>query len=318
VLTMLAGMPVAIKEEETYQLTSAESGLLSGISPHDLFSIEKVTYSPETCCNTVLARHSLSMDGGDRLLMSTVSPWHSFFVRESGIVEYKFAATVREALEKESAPGCYGAALALGGGRLIFTQIVPRRESAKARRVYSRILANLGAAFDADLLGFVKTDQDYAIPYFMGLPHEEYQDYGRMEAYFCAPDFVLNNLGEGVYGWMKYLAAIRGVVTAPKSAGRTYFLTVFVRWDGSGAAGHNLLLGANCACRVFLNGRLCLVTSAPASWRDCRVTGLGLHPGLNRLLIVCRAGQEDARLSACFKDPAGTYPRGLKYLLTLD
>ena len=37
----------------------------------------------------------------------------------------------------------------------------------------------------------------------MTLPYLQYQDFEKVKAYYLDPEFSLNNLGEGLYGWMK-------------------------------------------------------------------------------------------------------------------
>jgi len=98
----------------------------------------------------------------------------------------------------------------------------------KIRRVYARLLVNLGVEVQTRLLEFTRPASDYAIEAVMTLLKEPYQDEEAVTAYYADPAFILNNLGEGVYGWMKRQDRRGGFIHVPGSAGRTCYLSVFV------------------------------------------------------------------------------------------
>jgi hypothetical protein len=226
------------------------------------------------------------------------------------------------------------------------------------------LLGNLGAAFERKFLSIEKTPQDLDIPNWMALEQADYVDQEAMLAYFSAEDFTLNNLGEGVYGWMMRLqktpaglektqtglektqagpqktqtgleknqAGVQkshGEVRIPGSAGKTWFLTVFVE----SAENHNplkraanelpdssivpdLYVKTNCVFSLYMNGKLLADEGAPAE--PVKIEDVLLDKGINRLLIVCRAGVDDIRLNAWFRSKYGDPVSGLRYLLTLD
>jgi hypothetical protein len=228
-------------------------------------------------------------------------------------------------------------------GKVYFSQVRATADHPKSIRFYSRLLGNLGAIFERKFLSIEKTPQDLDIPNWMALEQADYIDQEAMLAYFSAEDFTLNNLGEGVYGWMMRLEKTQaglektqaglektqGEVQIPGSAGKTWFLTVFVE----SAENHNplkraanelpdssivpdLYVKTNCAFTLYANGKLLAEEEAPAE--SVKIEDVLLDQGINRLLIVCRAGVDDIRLDAWFRSKYGDPVSGLRYLLTLD
>jgi hypothetical protein len=268
--------------------------------------------------------------GAEGLWESVKNPWRDFFVNGLDGEPIKMAVTA-ETNEAAFTPQTYGLVKTLGRGRLVISQVKLLPGNTKVKRVYSRLLGNLGASLRAPLLSHVKDDQDYAIPSFMVLKQEANQDYAAMEAYFSDRAYVLNNLGEGVYGWMKRVEKKDGRVTLPESAGRTCFLTVFVVSDmnrdpGKRPAGTlpdnsivpDLLVSANCAFKLFVNGRLYYSQTEVGQPVEVKVEDVLLDEGLNRLALFCQAGIVDAQFNLCFKTKFGEYLPGLKYQLTMD
>ena len=147
-----------------------------------------------------------------------------------------------------------------------------------------------------------------------------------MEAYFADPGYTLNNLGEGVYGWMTHIDRQDGWLTIPNSAGKQVFLSVFVnsainRDLAQRATGElpdpslvpQLFVEANCPTRVYLNGQRVAEGSGRFVAEDAP-----LRQGINRLVCVCSSAGQDIRLAAWFQTKHGNPLSGLTYSLTLD
>ncbi len=327
-IRLLTGNPVELEPAEVYQVQAVENSFTRGIPASDLFWIEKVTYSPASKKNTPICQHALTMEGVDTLFESVHNPWHDFFIRGLDAEYQKVAiATInaREAFRKRA----YGVCAPVGKGELMISQVRLAWDSPKSRRFYTRLLGNLGAEFDQQFITLPKTSQDLDIPYWMGLEQADYADPEAMLAYFSSPDYVLNNLGEGVYGWMRRLEKNRGSIRVDGSVGKTWFLTVFVE----SAENHNPLKRAadelpdssivpdfyirtNCALSLYINGGLLAQRKAPAD--IIKIEDVLLDQGINRILVVCQAGEEDIHLNAWFRNKYGDPVKGLRYLLTLD
>lgn len=151
-----------------------------------------------------------------------------------------------------------------------------------------------------------------------------------MRAYFCSPDYTLNNLGEGVFGWMLRLELRGGWISIPDSAGQTWFLTAFleseINRDPSRRAGGelpdpsivpDLWLDANCPVTVVLNGQTLLENTAPPAGGLYAGEAL-LQRGLNRLALICRGGAENIRVNAWLLTKFSEPLTGLRSFLTLD
>jgi len=330
-LALLTQTEVQVLPADTYQVRPLPHPLTRGISPHDLFHIERVTYTPFRAENSIICDHAVRLPGAEGLWESVKTPWRDLFVNGLDGEPVKMAV-VAETKEAAFTPQTYGVVKATGRGRVVISQVKLLPGNAKIKRVYSRLLGNLGASLHAPLLSHVKDEQDYAIPSFMVLMKEANQDYAAMEAYFSDRNYILNNLGEGVYGWMKRAEKKDGRITLAESAGRTCFLTVFVfsemnRDPGKRAAGTlpdnsivpDLLVSANCALKLFVNGRP-YYSRAEASGEtvEVKIDDVLLDEGLNRLAVVCQAGAVDAQFNLCFKNKFGEYLPGLKYQLTMD
>lgn len=343
-LKTLLNLDVSITEAETYQLSltnlpvsldtsfphTANHPFL-GLSAHDLFHIERVTYTPKTYSNRVIARHAIQIPGALPLLTDVHNPWRDFFINGMDGEWLKMAvATQNHDNAGSFIPKTYAAFLPVGRGALVFCQVIPEMENPKIRRIYNRLLANLGAEIDCDLFTRVAPVRERGIPAFMGLPRQPGQNEAAMRAYFSSPEYTLNNLGEGVYGWMLRLEQRGGWIDIPDSAGQTWFLTVFIeselnRDPSRRESGElpdssiipDLWLDANCPVTVILNGQTLLENAAPATGGLNAGDAL-LQRGLNRLTLICRGGGEDIRFAAWLLTKFGAPLTGIKTHLTLD
>jgi len=148
--------------------------------------------------------------------------------------------------------------------------------------------------------------------------------------YFSDPNYVLNNLGEGVYGWMTRLEKKAGSISIPDSKGQTWFLTAFVdseiNRDPTRRAAHelpdssivpDLYLACNCQVKCFINGKE-YVVEKKGFMDPIKIEDVLLRKGINRITLVCQAEEEDIRINAWFNRKYGDPVPGITYRLTLD
>jgi len=328
-LKLLAGQEIILEDAPVYQVQAVAGNAMRGISAHDLFFIEKVTYTPPPYTNTILCQYALRLEGSECLLQSAHNPWEEYFVKGMDAEFMKVAVATKNRIAPFT-PKCYAASLAVGAGQVTFIQVDLRVNNDKMQRLYTRLLANLGASFDTQLLHYVKHEQDYGFEAFMALAKEEYSDYAAMLVYFSDPNYILNNLGEGVYGWMKHLDKRDGAITVPNSTGKIYFMTTFI----DSATNHDptlrpanelpdssivpdLYLTANCPVAVYVNGH-CFADFPAAPQGVVKIDDVVLRQGINRFLLVCHAGDANICLNTWFKSKFGEYLTDLKYHLTMD
>lgn len=312
-LARLADRAVLAAAHETYHLEADyQYREVSGMSPVDLFGFDKVHLSPRNVVNRPLALHSLDISGAAALCRSIEgTAWKDFFVGQYA-AEYSRLALVEFNRDKARSSGVFLAGLPAGEGQLVFSQLLTDAASAKSIRLYTRLLANLGAAFGDGLLESVKGDGEWAVESLMALPCPAYVDFAAMKSYYTDPEFSLNNLGEGLYGWMKKKerSSADGTVLLDSPGGTPWFLSCFVHVpeaDGAGRTG-KLRVNTDAPCEIYVNGKL---EPEPQN----RIT---LQQGVNRLIAIVQSGSEDVRLGLVFLNEDGSYMKDLQYRMTMD
>ncbi|GGG06453.1 hypothetical protein GCM10010912_58830 [Paenibacillus albidus] len=319
-LSRLVGAPVSVIPHETYHLEADyRYDAVRGVSPVDLFGFDKVHLSPREVVNRSLAANSLEVPGAEVLCTSVEgTAWKDYFVG-GHTAEYSRLALVELNRDKAREPGDYLLQLNVGAGCLLFSQLLPEVQSDKSIRLYTRLLGNLGASFDDGLLTGVKGDGEWAVEAVMALPCLPHMDAEAMKAYYTDPLFSLNNLGEGLYGWMKKKErnTADGLFRIPDPAGNLWFLSCFVLVEDEAAgnvypaASHRegyLRILSRTPCEIYLNG---LAVPEPEA-------GITLCPGVNRLMAIVQGGEEELRFGMVFMNPDGTYMNNLHYRMTMD
>ncbi|MCK8488494.1 glycoside hydrolase family 2 [Paenibacillus sp. MBLB2552] len=313
-LARLLDRPVRVAPHETYHLAADYAHATArGLSPVDLFGFDKVFLSPREVVNRVLATHRLEAPGVDVLCTSVEdTAWKDFFV-QGYTAEYSRLALVEINRQKAQPSGAFLMEAKVGSGTVVCSQLLPDPESDKAQRFYTRLLANLGASFDDELLSEEKGDGEWAVETMMALPCPPYVDYEAMRAYYTDREFSLNNLGEGLYGWMqKKERRSTGLLHIANAGEDPWFLSCFVTVPDEGAAPRRgrlrMLAGASTTVEIVLNGEL-----VPEPEQE-----LALNPGLNRLIAIVRGADEDIDFGLVFLHPDGRYMKDLSYSLTLN
>ena len=330
-LTELLEEKVIIRSSEVYQLKVSNHSLCQGISNFDTYNIEKVTYSPPNKYNSVVGRNTINFGGQVSLFESVKNPWHTYFIKGCD-TEYMKIGVSDITMKEEFTPECYGAFKKLGKGEIIISNI-EMISNDKVKRIYTTLLSNIGADINTKILTYLKSEIDIGIPYFMALPYDEKNDYETEERYFSAPDYVLNNLGEGVYGWMKRVEKQDGFINIPDSRNKTFFLTLFIesevnrnpekRADGElpdSSIVPDLFLDINRSYKIYVNGKcygenninFCKEQAA------VKVEDVTLDKGINRVCLICHAGEDDCKFNMFLKNKYGDSVEGIRYILTLD
>lgn len=179
----------------------------------------------------MLSVFHLDAPGTDALCVSVEgSAWKDYFVN-GYTAEYSRLALVE--LNHRKARGC-GTFLVVDrteDGSILCSQLLLDINNDKALRLYTRMLANLGAIIDDGLLTSEKDDGAWAVEAVMALPCPSHVDYEAMKVYYTDPEFSLNNLGEGLYGWMqkKERRPENGMMRIATVAHDPWFLSCFVR-----------------------------------------------------------------------------------------
>ncbi|MEK5256378.1 glycoside hydrolase family 2 TIM barrel-domain containing protein [Paenibacillus sp. FSL F4-0125] len=315
-LARLLDRPVRVKPHEAYHLAADDvHAAVQGFSPVDLFGFDKVFLSPRDVLNRVLAADSLEIPDATVLCTSVEgTAWKDYFVH-GYTAEYSRLALVELNRRNTRPSGTYLTEVKLGTGSVLCSQLLTDPGSEKALRLYSRLLANLGASFADGLLDSVKGDEEWAVETMMALPCQPHVDYEEMKAYYTDPAFSLNNLGEGLYGWMqkKERRSGNGTLRIADAGRDPWFLSCFVHtpeeWEGDGQLHRGRLrINTTAPNEIYLNGAL--VTEPERE--------LTLQSGLNRLIAIVRGSGGDLIIGLTFLNSDGTYMKGLEYRLTLD
>lgn len=330
VLESLLGCPVKIENVPVYQLNrTGNHKLIKGVSVVDLFRFEKVKLSPRLVENIVICENTIEVKNAENILVSVNgTPWYDYFVKEKDDEYSRIAiADINKKNKKEDRPYLVGKKY--GDGSFIISQVSMNAANEKDLRIYSRVFANLGCFINSDIFTYYKGDRDYSTDYFMTLPHEEYKDYCMTEEYYSDKDFSLNNLGEGLYGWMKKVEKDTndGFINVLNSSGRTFFLSCFadnIKDNCSDRPQPDFLecrieLDINCSFKLWINGKLMRQYSKNTTEIErIIIDGVVLIKGINRFIIAARANAEDIRFRPIFKQLDGAYMDNIKYQLTID
>lgn len=316
-LSALLGRPVTIASHEAYHLEADYSeAAVQGFSPVDLFGFDKVHLSPREVFNRPLALYSLSVEGGKSLCASVENTaWKDYFVRLYP-AEYSKLALVEFNRDSNQTAGDFVVETQTGEGAVLCCQLLMNADSDKAIRLYTRLLANLGAEFADNVLKRVKGEGQWAVESVMSLPCPPHVNYEAMKAYYTDPEFSLNNLGEGLYGWMKKKErrAEDGAFLIREPGGVPWFLSCFVHvHDRDGQGSGNSLQGflqikTGLPYEIYVNGRL---VPEPGEHIE-------LQYGINRLIAIVQSTQEDIRFGMVLRNKDGSFMRNLQYRLTMD
>ena len=303
-LSDIFGKKVNIKKRPSYHL-SADYSLdeAKGISVVDLFGYDKVGMSPREVINRFLAYNTAECSDATTLFESVEgTSWEDLFIGDHR-AEYCKRAIVAYNRELAEKPVSY----AIKDGAKVFSQFIADKSDEKSVRMYTAMLANMGAEFAFDAMDMIKGEAENSMEMVMSLPYKPYQDYARAIEYYTDPEFSLNNLGEGLYGWMrKFERRKDGYLRLTGSAGNTMFITCFVHALRTPQKEYLLDIDANGEYVLYINGR---------KEKPGKVT---LKSGINRFFMLAKVGAEDFRFRPIFRNTDGSFAVNLQYRLTVD
>jgi len=329
-LEQLLKCSIDIKNIATYQLEEVKESLITkGIPITDLFRYEKIYLTPRQVENISICENSIEIENGNNILMSLSStPWYDYFVR-GFCDEYSRIALIEMNKNKAAKSLAYVVDKEYGDGKFIISQVATNSKQDKNTRVYSRLLANLGNNIvDKELFAYEKSEKDNSIDYILALPHEKYKDYKKAEEYYSDKNYSLNNLGEGLYGWMKKIEKdSEGFIKISNSSNRTYFLSCFVDYIGNkniismDDRSHKLSLNIDTSCsfKLWVNGDLLgEYIKSEEGIKKINIKEITLTKGLNRFIIAASAMDTIIKLRPVFVNLDGSYPDNIRYQLTID
>ncbi len=287
------------------QPVSDDSSVCS-ISPFDLYRYDKVVMSPRLVENKRIAFNRIECSNAQPILMDVPgTPWEDYHWHKIK-TEMAIIPLVSINREHPKEKDTFFACLRSGKGRIFLSQLKYEKGDEKDIRVWSRILENLGAEVKTGVFDYARGIPEISVGYFMTLPIEPWQDYSHAKEYYTDPDFSLNNLGEGLYGWMKKLEKNRqdGFIYIPDSAKRQYFLTCFAYKETEGEV--RAVLDCNYPACLYVNGD--------------KVTGekVLMRSGDNRIVVETASEQDELRFRLVFTDDAGRPVEDLRTHLTID
>ena len=308
-LSAILGKKVTVTPSTVYHLEKMlPGGVTAGIAYTDLYRYDKIPMSPRPVKNTILAENTVVVEDGVALIKDVPgTPWHDYYENKFSSEHSRIAMVSLNRAEAQPEK-YYMAQVAVGAGQAILSQLCMDIANEKDLRVYTRLVSNLGGTVLGDLFSYEKSNLDYSMDYIMSLPLQPYDRYETMRDYFVDPQYSLNNLGEGEYGWMLKLEKNRedGTVTAPNSANQTIFMSCFVDHPGEDIPCRAELL-TNASTELWFNGELI---------RD--LEHLTLRNGVNRVILISKCGEEDLKVRLVFTHPDGEPVKKLLCHLTID
>ena len=256
-LSKITGETISLIPREVSQVKPCvKSGVTENISIIDLFRYDKVPMSPRPVQNKRIAKAGIGCAAADALIKDVTNNLWEYKIWGTMRSEPCIIPSVSLSREVPEEPMPVLSSLDSCGGRIIMSALSCDGGDEKDVNVYTKILSNLGVETATKLFSYHRTAENDAVDFFMTLPYDEWQDLEKERRYFTDPDYSLNNLGEGLYGWM--LKAEKdtesGFVTLPNSAGRRFFITVFA--DKKIAENVKIRLESNIPVTFHLNGKV--------------------------------------------------------------
>ena len=311
-LSCTLGINAKTWERPTYELKADYNfDEMKTVSIVDMFGYDKPGMSPRETKNRPIAFDAVKCEGAQTLMESIEGNiWYDLFIngwmaelQKRALVEFnKINAQASEAyyVKKDNVYICRFAA---------------EPEYDKSVRMYTNLLSNLGCEFKENKIEYVKAEAKNAIEMIMSLPYLSYQDYDRALEYYSDPEFSLNNLGEGLYGWMKKWERdpVDGFMKTNNTKNKTLFVTTFVHnlnrpfeTESPAEREYKLDLISNSPYKLYINGE--------------QISGdtVTLKSGINRFFMLVNVGDEDFTFRAVFKNPDGTCADNLLYRVTTD
>lgn len=316
-LCELFGEAVTISERYCYELKADYSSpLTKGISVVDLFGFDKPVLSQRTVTNEKLAYNSLTVPEGRNIITSVDGTiWEDVYVNGYGAEFCKRALVEFNRLNKKETAS-FMVSKESGHGEVVAIQFRNTPDYIKTLHVYTKVLDNLGASFNDNSISHIKGEAENSLEMIMALPYMPYQDFDRAFEYYSDPEFSLNNLGEGLYGWMKKTERNPedGYLYIANSKNKTMFMSAFIHSLKSPADSteqadekeYFIDIDASRPYTLYINGEK--ITSR----------NIILKKGINRLFILSDESDTELKLRINIKNTDESYATNLQYRLTVD
>ena len=306
-LSEISGVEIGAGKCEVSHLKPAcDNRAIYAVSPFDLYRYDKVVMSPRLVENKRIAVNTIECQEAEPILVDVPgTPWEDYHWH--GIkTEMAIIPLVSINREHPKKKDTFFACLRSDKGRVFLSQLKFEKDDEKDIRLWSRILENLGAEEKTEVFEYERGMAEISVEYFMTLPIEPWQDYDHAKSYYTDPQFSLNNLGEGLYGWMKKMEKNRndGFIYIPDSSKRQYFLTCFAYKENEGRV--KAILECNYPSTLYVNGE--------------RVTGdtVTMRSGDNRIVVETASEQDELKFRLVFTDEYGHPVSDLRTHLTID
>lgn len=311
-IALLAGAEIEILPETVWQFETLGGDFLRDISIADCYGMDLVHMCPRKVENRKLCEYTVQSGEGSMLARRTAKTvWEDTFVKKHS-AEYCRRSLVEINRRKEETRGGCAWQFDLGRGRILISQIAADGGYGKSVRLYTGILDRehisfAKKSFRTEAAFRAREEMRQAVNEWMVLPCEPWQDLEAMRRYYTDPEYSLNNLGEGLYGWMKKAEKSRsagGWVFVDQWIGCPLFMTCFVCTEVKTEV--RLCLNASRSARVYCNGE----PAGDTVW---------LKPGSNVFCVEAEPGKEPFRMRLRLTDGGGHALAGrLWYRLTVD
>lgn len=324
----LLGRSVRIVPNRCWQLCAVPGEFTEGISDADLTGLHHTTYSSASIQSVPAAEFALEAENVTPLFRTAINPWTELFIGGLQAEPLKIAAATRYSMTDHTT-ACYGFAARVGGGVLAVSQLRPEIGTGAAL-VRNLLEYRLGLERDCRVFTAQKQPGQHGISRVMWLKVRPDWEYAEAVSYHSSKDYVLNNLGEGSYGWMTRVGAENGTLYLNSSAGAGAFATVFVDCALNHDPEHreegtipdptivpDLTVKTNRPFRLWCNG-VCFADGEKPGTEEVKLTDVLLRKGLNRLFFEFLPGEEDVRFEAIFRDKLLNYLDDAAYLCTID
>ena len=307
---------LAVTEEAVWQLQTADGTFLRDASVTDAFGMDQVPMCPRKVENRMLCTHTVRYPEAECLAVPVAhTVWEDTFV-EKYSAEYCRRSLVGINLEKAPSQGGCALRISMGKGEILLCQILVDSTYDKSVRLYRCVLDALSVSW-RETKHWPAEAVRQAVPEWMALACQPWQDRQAMGMYFTDAQYSLNNLGEGLYGWMKHVEKDRtdGFVCVDQWPGRPLFLTMFLYSDQEREA----IAAIECSrsVQIWCRGEKIFQGSNPSGGKYC--LKLSLKQGRNVICVEAEADMDPLRLFMLILGSDGRFLAGhLWYRLTVD
>lgn len=320
-ISQMTGEGVAISRAKIYAPTADYNyPEMKGVSRTDLFGCDKPPMSPREVVNRPSAEYAIRPKK-DNAFISLAEGcedivWEDLFIANDDAEFYKRALV---AYKDENEKPTKSVMAKVGDKDDIISEIIVNGDDEKSVRIYTRILSNLGVAVKDTECGKIKGENRYTLESMMALPYLSYQNYDEVFSYYSDSAFSLNNLGEGLYGWMKKYERHRddGAFHIKGSRGKTYFCIAFVTAPEDTDVSVTMI--TNSRASLYVCGEKVSDADGVDEGEKSAQEKVHLRQGVNPIFVGLKCTDDsDGWFSLLFRESDGRYAQNLIYRTTVD